>query len=62
MIIKEGHGEIRIYGMHNSQVDLDGSMSKVPALSSCHLRHSINTGAWLLMPTSTVNGKKLGDH
>ena len=42
-------------------MDLGEAMTAAPTLDVCQLRRGTNTGAWLTMLPSTVNGKELGD-
>ena len=61
MLLKEGSSKIRRCNVQNILVVLEESMVKAPDVSSRRLQQGTNTGAWLSVPPSTVNGMELED-
>ena len=61
MLLKEGCGEIWCCQVQDSQTRLEEAMTEAPALDACQLIRGTNTGMWLTILPSAVNGTVMGD-
>ena len=60
MLLGEFLVEIHCHNMHNDQAALKYTLVTFPTMDTHWMRRGTNMGAWLLIPTSTVNGVDMG--
>ena len=59
--LREGRTTVRRRGQSWSEEALMAALEGAPVLHACCMQRAANTGAWLTVLTSTVNGTELGD-
>ena len=56
---QEGRTVVRWRSTQQAEEELSATITGAPVQGACHLRRATNTGAWLTVQPSTVNGIEL---